>query len=316
MTSERQAEALRALLGSDRPARAMGAHSPLSARIAEETGFDCIWSSGLEISAVQAIPDANLLTMDHYLRVAADMARAVNIPVLADCDSGFGDVNNVYHMVEQYESRGIAGVCIEDKQYPKLNSFADGKEQHLASAEEFAAKICAVKAAQRSASFVCVARTEALIVGAGLDEALRRAEIYERAGADALLIHSKARTPEEVLEFTVKYSGRLPVVVVPTSYPSLHYTDLAAHGISMVIYANHGLRSCIAAMRATMERIVDDGTTHFLEPELVSIGDVFAMQGVDDMLRRSRNFEAAGARYVEGCAPLSRPNAAVEIKAL
>jgi phosphoenolpyruvate phosphomutase len=315
MTSERQAKALRALLNGNRPARAMGAHSPLSARIAEESGFDCIWSSGLEISAMQAIPDANLLTMDHYLRAAADMAQAVDVPVLADCDSGFGDVNNVYHMVEQYESRGIAGVCLEDKQYPKLNSFVN-ERQHLASPEEFAAKICAAKAAQRGDAFVLVARTEALIVGAGLDEALLRAEIYERAGADALLIHSKERTPDEVLAFKANYSGKLPVVIVPTSYPSLHYTDLAAHGISMVIYANHGIRSSIAAMRATMERIVDEGTTSSLESELVSIGDVFAMQRLEDMLRRSKRFEKAGAGHVDGCAKIPHQNTAAERKAI
>jgi phosphoenolpyruvate phosphomutase len=315
MISDRQAEALRALLDSDRPARAMGAHSPLSARIAEETGFDCVWSSGLEISAVQAIPDANLLTMDHYMHVAADMAQSVRIPVLADCDTGFGDVNNVYHMVEQYESRGIAGVCLEDKQYPKVNSFA-GARQDLAPPAEFAAKICAAKEAQRSTAFVVVARIEALIAGAGLEEALSRADIYERAGADALLIHSKGRTPDEVLAFKAHYAGKLPVVIVPTTYPSLHYTDIATHGIAMVIYANHGIRSSMAAMRATMERIVKDGTTSCLESELVSVGDVFAMQGLQDMLRRSERFEAAGARHVDGCANVSRQGAAMESEAI
>lgn len=304
MTSDRRTTALRSLLEGGRPARTMGAHSPLSARIAEDAGFDCIWSSGLEISAVQAIPDANLLTMDHYLRVAAEMAQAVDIPVLADCDSGFGDVNNVYHMVEQYEGRGIAGVCLEDKQFPKLNSFA-GEGQRLAAPAEFAAKICAAKEAQRDPDFVVVARIEALIAGAGLDEALRRAEVYERAGADALLIHSKLRTPDEVVAFTAAYSGSLPVVIVPTTYPSLNYTDLASHGIAMVIYANHGIRSSIAAMRSTMARIAKEGTTHYLEPDLVPVADVFAMQGLDEMLRRGKRFEAAG----DGCAQAARPNA-------
>lgn len=276
----------------------MGAHSPLSARLAEEAGFDVIWSSGLEISATAGVPDANILSMRDCLEAAAALAAAVDVPVLADADSGYGNVNNVQHMVAAYEARGIAGVCIEDKQFPKMNSFVEGG-QDLTPIWEFAAKINAATEARTDPDFVVVARIEALIAGFPMDEALRRAEVYERAGADALLIHSKSRTSDQVYAFREAYTGDLPVVVVPTTYSSVTVDHLTERGFAMAIYANQSLRSAIRAMRATLQRIHEDGTTANVEDEIVPVKEILDLQGVARMMEQQERFEQEGRRLAE-----------------
>lgn len=287
------ARRLRAALESPALARAMGAHSPLSARLAADAGFDVIWSSGLEISAVAGVPDANILAMPQLLEAAAAMADAIETPVLADCDSGFGNVSNVIHMVRAYEVRGIAGVCIEDKRFPKLNSFLEGN-QDLAPLEDFAAKIRAAVECRRSRELVVVARLEALILGRGQQEALRRAEVYEAAGADALLIHSKQRDPGEVFAFREAYTGGLPVIVVPTTYSQVTAEELEQRGFAMAIYANQALRSSIKAMRETLGRIYRDGTTRHVEEDITPLKEVFDLQGVAPMLERQDRYEEMG----------------------
>lgn len=290
------AQRLRAALHGPGLAQAMGAHSPLSARLAEDAGFEAIWSSGLEISATAGVPDANILAMGECLDAAAGLADSVSLPVLADCDSGFGNVNNVIHMVRSYEARGLAGVCIEDKQFPKLNSFVEGN-QDLAPADDFAAKICA--AAEVSRDLVVVARLEALIAGQGMDEALRRADIYERAGAHALLIHSKRTEPDEVFAFRAAYTGQLPVIVVPTTYNRVTAAELEDRGFAMAIYANQALRSSLKAMRETLASIRRDGTTHHIEGDLATLKDVFALQRMPQMLEQQAHYESLGQKLAE-----------------
>ncbi|MBW5420707.1 phosphoenolpyruvate phosphomutase [Streptomyces sp. BG9H] len=290
------AQALRASLKSPGLTRVMGAHNPLSARLAEEAGFDAVWSSGLEISAAAGVPDANILALPECLEAAAGLANAVALPVLADCDSGFGNVNNVIHMVQTYEARGLAGVCIEDKQFPKLNSFVEGN-QDLAPLDDFAGKIRA--ATEMRKDLVVVARLEALISGKGMDEALRRAEVYERAGADALLIHSKLTEPDEVFAFREAYDGDLPVVVVPTTYNQVTVGELEERGFAMAIYANQALRSSLRAMRETLSRIMRDGTTRHVEEELASLKEIFDLQRVPQMLERQARYEELGRDLAE-----------------
>jgi phosphoenolpyruvate phosphomutase len=288
--------ALREALNGPAIARIMGAHGALSAKLGEEAGFEAIWASGLEISAARAIPDANILSMAECLEAASEIAGAVGIPVLADCDSGFGGVGNVVHMIRSYEARGMAGVCIEDKMFPKMNSFVEGN-QDLAPIGDFAAKITAAKEARTDPDFVVVARIEALIAGAGMDEALRRAAVYERAGADALLIHSKKSAPDEVFAFRESYRGALPVIVVPTTYPQVTADELTTRGFGGVIYANQGLRASISAMRDVLAQIGGAGSTYGVEGSIAALKDVFALQRVDELLTLQQRHDRLTATY-------------------
>ncbi|MFC1975003.1 isocitrate lyase/phosphoenolpyruvate mutase family protein [Chloroflexota bacterium] len=220
--------------------RLAGAHNALGAKLAERAGFDGIWSSGLEISTSYAVPDANILTMSEYLAAAQSMADAVEIPVVADCDTGYGNSNNVIHMVRKFEAASVAAVCIEDKLFPKVNSFIPGR-QELASIAEFTGKLMAAKNTQNNPAFMVVARVEALIAGQGQEEALKRAHAYAEAGADAVLIHSKSKSPQPIVDFIYAWDFSVPLVVVPTIYYTITAQELEELGVKMVIYANYGL---------------------------------------------------------------------------
>ena len=167
----RKSSIFRDALNSKGLVKVAGAHDGLSAKLAEKNGFNAVWASGLGISAVQTVPDASILTMTEFLEAAVIMNESCNLPVIADCDSGYGNIHNVTRMIKKYEAAGIAGVCIEDKVYPKLNSF-DDRQQILVSTEEFCAKIRAAKMAQQNDDFVLIARVEALIAKLGQEQKL------------------------------------------------------------------------------------------------------------------------------------------------
>ncbi|MGW5400096.1 isocitrate lyase/phosphoenolpyruvate mutase family protein [Streptomyces sp. NPDC003952] len=286
---ETGAAKLRALFARPGVTRIVGAHNPLGARLAERAGFDGVWSSGLEISASQGLPDTDILTMTELHTVAASLATAVDIPVVADCDAGYGNAFNVMHMIRRYEASGIAAVSIEDKLYPKVNSFIP-RRQKLASIEEFSGKLRAAKSVQEDPDFMVIARIEALIAGWDMEEALRRGEAYAAAGADAVLIHAKGSEAEPVLEFLSRWQPDLPVVVVPTTYHTVTADELSAAGAKMVIYANQGLRAGISAVSETFDTILRDGRTTALEDRIAPLKTVFDLQGMPQVMADEARF--------------------------
>ena len=278
-----KAQNLRSLLGSSAFIRAVGAHNGLTAKLAERAGFEAVWASGFEISASHALPDASLLTMTQFLDAAEAMNAATSLPVIADCDTGFGGPLNVAHAVRSYERRGIAGICVEDKVFPKVNSFA-AITHELLPADEFNRKIRAGKSAQATGEFLIVARTEALVAGFGMDEALARARAYRAAGADAILVHSKSREPGQVLEFATRWDEGAPLIAVPTTYGSVHEKELQEAGFSMVIYANQGIRAAIRSVNSALAVLADAGRGEAVESQIVPISEVFDLQGMTDLL--------------------------------
>lgn len=269
----------------------IGAHNPLSARLAEEAGFDGIWASGFELSAAYGLPDASLISMTQHLDMTRAISAAVGIPVVADIDTGFGNAVNVMHAVAQYEAAGAAAVVIEDKMFPKDTSLLAGGRQELVRAAEFQGKIEAAGAARRSRDFLIIARTEALIAGLGQTEASMRAEAYAEAGADAILIHSKANTPDEIVEFVGRWRRDLPLVIVPTAYPQLTEEAIVALGkVRLVIYGNHGIRAAVTAMERVFAQIRADRGIQNVDREIVPVGRIFELQGVAEMKRRERRY--------------------------
>jgi phosphoenolpyruvate phosphomutase len=278
-----KAQLLRRRLAEPSVIRVAGAHDALSALVAEEVGFDAVWASSLAISAARGLPDMSLLSMTDYLQAAGYIDDVCGLPVIADCDTGFGNTLNVAYMVRQYEAAGIAAVCIEDKVFPKRNSFVE-TDQLLESATVFARKIEIAKQTQRDDDFLVIARTEALIAGAGIDEALCRAHGYVDAGADAILMHSKSREPDEIVAFLEQWEGRAPVVVVPTTYYSWHVSDAAKAGVAVVIYANQALRAAVCSMRNALHQVLDAGSSVPIEKEIAPMADIFRLQRVDEWL--------------------------------
>jgi phosphoenolpyruvate phosphomutase len=273
----------RQLLRSPRLEFIMEAHNGLSARIVEETGFRGIWASGLSISAALGVRDNNEASWTQVLEVVEFMADATKVPILLDGDTGFGNFNNARRLVQKLEQRGCAAVCIEDKLFPKTNSFIDGEKQALADIDEFAGKIKSMKDAQSDPDFSVVARLEAFIAGWGLDEMLRRAEAYHAAGADALLIHSKKKTPDQVLAFAQAWGNRCPLVVVPTMYYSTPVEVFEQAGISLVIWANHNCRAAITAMQNVSRTIFKERSLSNVEDKVASVKEIFRLQNADEL---------------------------------
>lgn len=268
----------------------MEAHSGLSAKIVEEAGFQGVWASGLSISATLGLRDNNEASWTQVLDVFEFMADATTLPILVDGDTGYGNFNNVRRLVRKLGERGIAGVCLEDKLFPKTNSFL-GERQPLADVAEFCGRIRAGKDAQTDHDFSIIARTEALVSGHSMDEALSRAEAYHAAGADAVFIHSKRNDASEILGFMERWDGRCPVVIVPTMYYATPTDTFRAAGVSMVIWANHLVRSSITAMRETARTIARSESLIEVEGRVTSVREIFRLTGNDEL-------EEASLRYL------------------
>jgi phosphoenolpyruvate phosphomutase len=291
------AAALRGLLERNGPIVVTGAHNALSAKLVGEAGFDAVWASGFEISASFTVPDADILTMAESLAVTRTMVSATKVPIIADCDAGYGNAINVIRTVRQYEAAGVAGICLEDNAFPKRCSFYDGRRD-LATAEEHAAKIRAAKSVQQSPDFVVIARTEAMIAGQGVDEALRRARAYADAGADMCLIHSKIKDAGEVMAFAQQWDRPTPLVCVPTTYGQTSVDELYAGGYKMVIFANHALRSAVKAMQDALFELRLLGSISAIDHRLVPLTEIYRL--VDEAQLREQERE-----FVLGAAPVS-----------
>jgi len=261
----------------------MEAHNGISAKIAEEAGFKGIWGSGLAISASLGVRDNNEASWTQVLEIAEFMSDATSIPILLDGDTGYGNFNNMRRLVKKLEQRNIAGVCIEDKLFPKTNSFIRGEKQPLADIDEFCGKIKAGKDSQSDDDFCIIARVEALIAGWGLPEALKRADEYWKAGADGILIHSKISKPDEILAFMKEWDRPCPVVIVPTKYYSTPTHIFRDAGISLVIWANHQLRAAISAMQETVSKIYSSQSLIEVEDKVAPLSEVFRLQNDDEL---------------------------------
>ncbi|WP_437904510.1 isocitrate lyase/phosphoenolpyruvate mutase family protein [Sorangium sp. So ce327] len=290
-----KARKLRELMARPGPIVIIGAHNGLSAKIGEEAGFDGLWASGFEISASYAVPDANILTMAENLQ-AAKMMNSTSLPVIADCDNGYGNAVNVVRCVEEYEAAGIAAICMEDNIFPKRCSFYAGVKRELADVEEHALKVRAAKATQKDRDFVVIARTEALIAGWGMEEALRRGRAYADAGADMVLIHSKSKDPDEVLSFARAWDRpNTPLVCVPTIYRTTSVDTLHKAGFKLIIFANHAIRSSIKAMTETLQTLKREMYTGSVDDKVVPLERVYQLVGVDKMKQEESSFLPSGS---------------------
>ena len=252
-----------------------GAFDAMSAKLIEINEFDAIWAGSFAISATHAVPDASIMTMTEFLQVSKNMVDSCNIPIIADCDTGFGGPS----------------ISIEDKIFPKQNSLLENGKHELLSEKDFVAKIIAAKESKSNQNFMIIARTEALIAGLGLDEAIKRANAYEKAGADAILIHSKKNTPDEIFEFCDKWEGKIPLVVVPTSYGRVKINELSAHKIKMVIYANQSLRIAHKSMSRLLKKLKNAESLDEIDEELSSMEDIFELQKMFEIHSQEKDIE-------------------------
>eukprot|EP01006_Ploeotia_vitrea_P046930 TRINITY_DN67072_c3_g9_i1.p1 TRINITY_DN67072_c3_g9~~TRINITY_DN67072_c3_g9_i1.p1 ORF type:complete len:329 (-),score=190.74 TRINITY_DN67072_c3_g9_i1:129-1115(-) len=281
---------LKNMLTSDKLEFIMEAHNGLSAKIVEETGFDGIWGSGLSISAAMGVRDSNEASYTQVLEVLEFMSDNTDIPILLDGDTGYGNFNNARRLVRKLEQRNIAGVCLEDKLFPKTNSLLAGANQPLADIDEFSKKITACKETQQDPDFCVVARVEAFIAGWGLEEAVKRAEAYRQAGADAILMHSAKKDPSDIEAFMKEWGNRHPVIIVPTKYYTTPTDQFRDWGVSMVIWANHNMRAAVTAIQNTCKQIHQDQHLMNVEDKVASVAEVFRLQGMAELKEAEKKY--------------------------
>jgi phosphoenolpyruvate phosphomutase len=291
-----RAKRLRDQLLSKEPAILMEAHNGLSAKLAAEAGFEALWGSGLSISAALGVRDNNEASWTQVLEVLEFMADASGLPILLDGDTGYGNFNNVRRLVRKLEQRSIAGVCVEDKLFPKTNSFIDGERQALAEIDEFCGKLRAAKDTQVDPDFVVVARTEAFIAGWGLEEALLRATAYAEAGADAILVHSKRKDSAEIMAFMKQWNNRVPVIIVPTKYPTEPIDKFVQAGVTNFIFANHSLRTVVTALQRNLRILHDTRDLMSIERDIAPVSEVFRLQDVQELKSSEERYLPQGGR--------------------
>jgi len=271
---------LRLALKRHAPALLLEAHNAVSARIASEAGADALWASSLTLSCSFGYPDDESLPLEQAINMLESIVASSAVPVLVDGDTGGCGARNVTTMVRALSGIGAAGVAFEDKCAPKLNSLVPGGLHRLATVDQFSTRIHEARAARTDPAFVVVARTEALIAGLGVPGALARAEAYADAGADAVLVHSKASTFEEVARFLRGWTRNVPVLCVPTTYASTPPEVFAKAGVSGVIWANQLMRAAVDAMQRTARDIVRARSAAGVEHRIAPVSELWRLQQV------------------------------------
>jgi phosphoenolpyruvate phosphomutase len=296
---------LRRLLAEVAPCQLMGAHDGLSARIAAAEGFPALWASGFCMSTALGVRDHNEASWTQLLAVVEMMVEAVDVPVLVDGDTGHGDFSTARRFARRAERIGAAGVCFEDKTFPKMNSFV-GDSHPLVPIDEFCGKIEACKDSQRDPNFVLVARTEALIAGRPLTEALERAGAYAEAGADALFVHSRHTTAAEIGEFASRWDGRVALLVAPTTFPDTPLATFERMGIAGLIWANQSMRAAFAAMRQLCRQVRSAGGVFGIEHQVAPLAEVFSLLRYQDVQHDERRYSRPRFRAMSNPAPGER----------
>jgi len=272
---------LREGLEGPSPVVAVGAHDALTAQLIEQYDFDAVWVSGFGVATMtHALPDLNLTTMSETLEASARIDAATSLPVIADCDNGFGGLSNVVRTVREFERAGIAAVCVEDNTFPKRNSLYEGEsKRELIPADEQARRIRAAKDAQETEEFVFIARVEALIAGHGVEQACERADAYVEAGADAILIHSRDRSLAEIESFLERWEGvgSTPLVAVPTLFPTFTVEQLHDKGFQVIIWANQPMRAAVGAIEQTLETLRDEKNAAAVDPTIAEVDHIFEL---------------------------------------
>jgi len=283
------ASRLRDLLTGPGVGYLMEAHDGLSARVIDGSDLDGVWASGLGISASLGLRDCNEASWTQLLASVESIVDGTSLPVLVDGDSGFGDFNNVRVLVRKLGERGASGVCIEDKQFPKRNSFVRGGHE-LVTIDEMCGKVKAARDSARTDAFCVVARTEAFIAGQSVAEAVRRGEAYLAAGADAIVVHSKCPSPDEVLAFADAWQRAGPLVLIPTTYPRITEAEIEQAGASLIIWANHLTRASVSAMRWVCNAIRRSGGPSAVEDRVASLDELFRLLGYPELIEADERY--------------------------
>ena len=292
-STENRVSKLNRLIKSKDIVRVLESHNSLTGLIIENLKmeknrkieeFDCMWSSSLTDSATKGKPDNQAVDYSSRISSLNDMLDVTSKPLIFDADNG-GQFEHLSFLVRSLERNGVSAIIMEDKIGLKKNSlFSDQKDAKQDTPKAFAKKIKKACSTRKSNDFLVIARIESFILGKGLKDALKRAEIYSKAGADAILIHSKEKTPNEIFSFSKifrKSKFSIPLVAVPSTYSKVYERDLIKNGFKIVIYANHLLRAAFPAMELVAEKILKNTRSFEIENKIIPIKKIINLIGND-----------------------------------
>jgi phosphoenolpyruvate phosphomutase len=280
---------LRRLLSHGAATQVMGVHDGMSARIAGAEGFRALWASGLCMSTALGLRDSDEASWNQVISLVGSMAEVTDRPVLVDGDTGYGNFNTARMFARAAERVGAAGVCFEDKVFPKMNSFF-GDGHTLVQVGEYCGKLRACREALPDSSFVLVARTETLIAGGSVTEALDRADAYAAAGADAIFIHSRKPDVAQIAEFCRQWESRRPVIIAPTTYHQTHMATFRELGIAGVMWANQSMRAAYAAIRDTCRTVLAQQGVNGVEDRIATLKEIFSLYAYESLDEEERRY--------------------------
>ena len=291
--TENRVSKLARLIKSKEIVRVLESHNSLTGLIIENLKieknkkieeFDCMWSSSLTDSATKGKPDNQAVDYSSRISSLNDMLDVTSKPLIFDADNG-GQFEHLSFLIRSLERNGVSAIIMEDKVGLKKNSlFKNQKDAKQDTPKAFAKKIKKACTTRKSKDFLIIARIESFILGKGLKDALKRAEIYSRAGADAILIHSKENSPKEIFSFSKifnKSKFSKPLIAVPSTYSKVYEKDLIKNGFRIVIYANHLLRAAFPAMEFTAKKILENTRSFEIEKNIIPIKRIINLIGND-----------------------------------
>ncbi len=283
---ENRTSRLKRLIDTKDIVRIMESHNSLTGLIIENLKikknnqnkeFHGMWSSSLTDSATKGLPDNSSLSFSSRISSLNDMMDVTTKPVVFDADNG-GQIEHLPYLVRSLERTGVSAIIMEDKIGLKKNSlFKNQSETQQDKPEMFAKKIKKICSSRQSNNFMAIARIESFILGKGIHDALRRAEIYSKAGADAILIHSKEKTPKEIFSFAKRFKKSknfIPLVSVPSTYSKVYEKDLIKNGFKLVIYANQLLRAAYPAMQNAAKNILEKSRAFEIDKKIIPIKEI------------------------------------------
>jgi phosphoenolpyruvate phosphomutase len=259
----------------------VGIYDGISILLAAKHHFDFVWISSFCASAAHGVPDVGIIGPEDILNLVRLSRRLTDLPIIVDLDSGYGDAVKIFHVIDAMARAGVSAVCIEDNPTSKRCSLYGGYERELASIPEHNTRLRASREAIKRSGTDCkiIARTEALVAGMGLDEALKRADAYVQNGADAVFAQSLDASGEEILSFGRKWGRRTPYVIAPTRLPQITKQQFEEAGISHTIYANQGLRAAHTAIDQTFATLCSATAAQSVEPTISTVAKVAELVG-------------------------------------
>jgi phosphoenolpyruvate phosphomutase len=268
----------------------LGVHNPLTARLAERAGFDLLWLGSLELATSLGLPDINLLSLTEVAGIVRAVRGVTSLPIYVDADNGYGSDATALRAVAEFEAAGANAICIEDNLFPKRNSLlVDRAARRLEDADDFARRIERMVAARSRLRII--ARTEALVAGLGVAEAVRRLRRYADAGADALFVQTNHRWAEQLLPVVGEVAGLRPMVLAPTALPELRAADLERFGQVTLLFANVVIRGIVGSLPRILRRLHESGSLASVVSELEGLDGLFELTDTQGWARTAAGRE-------------------------